>query len=114
MPLRLLLLRLVLRAISRRTRRDRQAVNRELSVRLDVVGFLLCAERQDAAELPAGLDNIRFSLFAERQPAALSRPARLPTRRADHTHAAIIPRPCGTGTPGAWRCSLRSAGPRRA
>ena len=73
MPLRLLLLRLVLRAISRGTRRYRQAVNRELSVRLDVVGFLLCAERQDVAELPAGLDSIRFSLFAERQPAALSK-----------------------------------------
>lgn len=68
MPLRLLLLGLVLRAISRRTQRDRQAVNRELSLRLDDVGFLLCAERQDAAELPARLDNVRFSLLAEWQP----------------------------------------------
>ena len=75
MPVRLLLLGLVLRPISRRTRRDRQAGKRELSVRLDVLRFLLCAERHDAAELPARLDNIRFSLFAGRQPAALGRPA---------------------------------------
>ena len=68
MPVGLLLLGLVLRTISRRTKRDRQADKRELSVRLDVVRFLLRAERQDAAELPVRLDNIRFSLLAERQP----------------------------------------------
>ena len=99
MPVRLLLLG-VLRPISRRTRRDRQAGKRELSVRLDVVRFLLCAERHDAAEVPARLDNIRFSLFAERQPAALGRPAinpRGPRRARPARRAGLAGRGRGRG-----------------
>jgi hypothetical protein len=71
MPVQLLLVWLVLRSFSRRTRRDRQAANRELPIRLDVVRFLLCAEPQHTAELPARLDNIGFLVSAERPHAAL-------------------------------------------
>ena len=71
MPVQLLLVGLVLRTVSRRTRRDRQAAKRELPIRLDVVRFLLCAEPQHTAELPARLDNIGFLVSAERPHAAL-------------------------------------------
>ena len=54
MPLRLLLLGLVLRAVARRTKRDRQAVDRELSLRLDGVGFLLCQSVRTLPSCPPG------------------------------------------------------------
>ena len=78
MPVWLLLLGLVLRPASRRTRRDCQAAKRELPIRLDVVRFLLCAERQHAAELPGRMGNIRFLVSAERQHAALGAKGRRP------------------------------------